>query len=79
MAEWYQFDPTTLLPDYITDHLDELEEVNDILADGLELLKTAIEVLKIFIQGITDINQAFIDAARELIVSLVQQLTQTGA
>lgn len=78
MAEWQQFDPRGLLPTYITDSLDQLETVNDILATGLEGLKTAIDVLKIFIQGINDLNQIYIDAARALITSLIQQLTQTG-
>jgi len=78
MAEWYQFDPLDLLPSYITDVLDQFETVNDILATGLEGLKTAIEILKLFIQGINDLNAAVIEAARQLVTSIVQQLTQTG-
>lgn len=78
MAEWQQFDPTDLLPTYITDALDEITQANDFIEAGLRGLETAIEILKIFIQGISDLNQIYVDAARALITSIIQQLTQTG-
>jgi hypothetical protein len=67
-----------MLPSYITDQLDKFTDVNELLATGLETLKTVVELIAKFIQGVQDLNAAYIEAARLLINSIVQQLTQTG-
>lgn len=78
MPTWISFDPSDLYPQEIDDALDSFGTVVGVLSNALDALADVIEIIAAFAGGIDDINEAIIKAVQDLIVSILQQLTQTG-
>ena len=78
MSSWQQFDPTDLYPSEVATAIDSFDDVVNALSTALGALGTVIDVISTFAQGVSDINEALIKAAQDLIVSIFQQMTQTG-
>lgn len=78
MPNWISFDPSDLYPQEIDDALGGFSTVVSTLSSALDTLGDIIDVISAFAGGIDDINAAIIEAVQDLIVSITQQLTQTG-
>lgn len=78
MAEWQQWDPSSLYPTDLANLLSDIEPVVSTLGTALGVAATILEVAGLFVQGFTDINAAIIGSLIDLINSAIQSLTQTG-
>jgi hypothetical protein len=76
-AEWREFDSAALFPQELADLMGVVASTADVVATAAETLATAAELAAVFAQDFADAQAAIVQALREQVYQVIQQLNST--